>query len=74
MFHLLSYFSINDEESLPGAPVAQDVGAHFQALEAQLAQAAQLWGAAGTDGTTWPAFRVAEVEDRYLEIHGRWQG
>jgi 2-polyprenyl-3-methyl-5-hydroxy-6-metoxy-1,4-benzoquinol methylase len=43
-------------------------------VEAQLARAAQLWGAAGTHGTTWPAFRVAEVEDRYLEIHGRWLG
>ncbi len=43
-------------------------------VEAQLAHASQLWGAAGTHGTTWPAFRVAEVEDRYLEIHGRWLG
>jgi 2-polyprenyl-3-methyl-5-hydroxy-6-metoxy-1,4-benzoquinol methylase len=43
-------------------------------VEAQLALAAQLWGAAGTHGTSWPAFRVAEVEDRYLEIHGRWLG
>jgi 2-polyprenyl-3-methyl-5-hydroxy-6-metoxy-1,4-benzoquinol methylase len=43
-------------------------------VEAQLAQAAQLWGAAGTPGTNWPAFTVAEVEDRYLEIHGRWLG
>ena len=43
-------------------------------VEAQLARAAQLWGAAGTHGTTCPAFRVAEVEDRYLEIHGRWLG
>ena len=43
-------------------------------VEAQLAKASQLWGAAGTDGTTWPAFTVAEVEDRYLEIHGRWLG
>jgi len=43
-------------------------------VEAQLARAAQLWGAAGTHGTSWPAFRVAEVEDRYLEIHGRWLG
>ena len=29
---------MSDEESLPGAPAAQDVGARFQALEAQLAQ------------------------------------
>jgi SAM-dependent methyltransferase len=43
-------------------------------VEAQLARAAKLWGAAGTHGTSWPAFRVAEVEDRYLEIHGRWLG
>jgi 2-polyprenyl-3-methyl-5-hydroxy-6-metoxy-1,4-benzoquinol methylase len=43
-------------------------------VEAQLARAAQLWGAAGTPGTNWPAFTVAEVEDRYLEIHGRWLG
>ena len=43
-------------------------------VEAQLAQAAQLWGEAGTPGTNWPAFTVAEVEDRYLEIHGRWLG
>ena len=43
-------------------------------VEAQLVQASQLWGEAGTHGTTWPAFRVAEVEDRYLEIHGRWLG
>jgi 2-polyprenyl-3-methyl-5-hydroxy-6-metoxy-1,4-benzoquinol methylase len=43
-------------------------------VEAQLARAAQLWGAAGIHGTTWPAFTVAEVEDRYLEIHGRWLG
>ena len=43
-------------------------------VEDQLAQAAQLWGAAGTPGTNWPAFTVAEVEDRYLEIHGRWPG
>ncbi len=43
-------------------------------VEAQLARAAQLWGVAGTHGTTWPAFTVAEVEDRYLEIHGRWLG
>ncbi len=43
-------------------------------VEAQLALAAQLWGAAGNHGTSWPAFRVAEVEDRYLEIHGRWLG
>lgn len=43
-------------------------------VEAQLAQAAQLWGAPGSHGTSWPAFTVAEVEDRYLEIHGRWLG
>jgi len=43
-------------------------------VETQLARAAQLWGAVGTHGTTWPAFTVAEVEDRYLEIHGRWLG
>ncbi len=43
-------------------------------VEAQLARAAQLWGTAGTHGTTWPAFTVAEVADRYLEIHGRWLG
>ncbi|MFO0138810.1 MAG: hypothetical protein ACK535_12480, partial [Cyanobacteriota bacterium] len=43
-------------------------------VEAQLARAAQLWGAAGNHGTTWPALTVAEVEDRYLEIHGRWLG
>ena len=29
---------MSDEESLLGAPSAQDVGAHFLALEAQLAQ------------------------------------
>jgi hypothetical protein len=43
-------------------------------VEAQLARAAQLWGEAGTPGTTWPGFTVAAVEDRYLEIHGRWLG
>lgn len=43
-------------------------------VEAQLARAARHWREAGTPGTSWPAFTVAEVEDRYLEIHGRWQG
>jgi 2-polyprenyl-3-methyl-5-hydroxy-6-metoxy-1,4-benzoquinol methylase len=43
-------------------------------VEAQLVQAAQHWSEAGTDGTGWPAFTVAAVEDRYLEIHGRWPG
>jgi hypothetical protein len=43
-------------------------------VEAQLTRAAQLWGEAGTPGTTWPGFTVAAVEDRYLEIHGRWLG
>jgi SAM-dependent methyltransferase len=43
-------------------------------VEAQLAYAARLWGAAGAHTTTWPAFTVAAVEDRYLEIHGRWLG
>jgi 2-polyprenyl-3-methyl-5-hydroxy-6-metoxy-1,4-benzoquinol methylase len=43
-------------------------------VEAQLTRAAQLWGEAGTPGTTWPALTVAAVADRYLEIHGRWLG
>jgi 2-polyprenyl-3-methyl-5-hydroxy-6-metoxy-1,4-benzoquinol methylase len=43
-------------------------------VEAQLARAAQLWGGGGTKGTIWPTFTVAEVEDRYLEIHGHWLG
>jgi len=52
------------------------LAAAFTAAEvkAQLARAAQLWGGAGTRGTTWPEFTVAEVEDRYLEIHGHWLG
>ena len=34
---------MSDEESLPGAPAAQDVGARFQALEAQLAQLSNMY-------------------------------
>lgn len=70
------------ERHTAGAPVVlrrdfrASLAAAFKAaeVEAQLAQAALLWGSAGTHGTTWPAFTVAEVEDRYLEIHGRWLG
>jgi len=43
-------------------------------VEAQLAQALPLGSAAGTKGAAWSGFTVAEVDDRYLEIHGRWQG
>jgi SAM-dependent methyltransferase len=43
-------------------------------VEAQLVQASQLGSAAGTKGEAWSGFTVAEVDDRYLEIHGRWLG
>jgi SAM-dependent methyltransferase len=43
-------------------------------VEAQLAQAPQLGSAAGTKGAAWSGFTVAEVDDRYLEIQGRWLG
>lgn len=43
-------------------------------VEAQLAQAFHPSGAVGTLPSAWPGFTVAEVDDRYLEIHGRWPG
>ena len=43
-------------------------------VQAQLAQAFQLGSAAGTKGAAWSGFTVAEVDDRYLEIHGHWLG
>jgi SAM-dependent methyltransferase len=43
-------------------------------VQAQLAQASKLGKAAGSKGAAWSAFSVAEVDDRYLEIHGRWLG
>jgi hypothetical protein len=43
-------------------------------VEAQLAQAPQLGSAPGTKAAAWSGFTVAEVDDRYLEIHGRWLG
>jgi len=43
-------------------------------VEAQLAQAPQLGSATGTKAAAWSGFTVAEVDDRYLEIHGRWLG
>ncbi len=43
-------------------------------VQAQLAQASKLGKAAGSMGAAWSGFTVAEVDDRYLEIHGRWLG
>ena len=70
------------ERHAAGAPVVlrrdfrASLAAAFTAaeVEAQLARAAQHWSEAGTHGTGWPALTVTEVDDRYLEIHGRWPG
>jgi len=43
-------------------------------VEVQLAQAFHRWSANGTLPTAWSGLTVAEMEDRYLEIHGRWPG
>lgn len=43
-------------------------------VQAQLVEASRLWSLAGATGTDWSAFSVNEVDDRYLDIHGRWLG
>jgi hypothetical protein len=43
-------------------------------VRAQLVEATRLWRLAGVTETDGSAFRVDEVDDRYLEIHGRWLG